>query len=735
MTSFVRPFQARRTILALALIAAYGTPRAEESIVTEASVTAGVDGITGSSDDRAQFGQYNGLRNAGGAAGILDFDYSRLDLGTGGSFQMFGTNLFLETREVGLSWKNQGDYKFFADYNEQVHYDPYSVNTGMVGLGSTTPQVVVLPGGPGTGNETDLKINRTAVGLGLWKALTPSLNLEVSFKSEDRDGSRLWGSGFTCPSSVAPGCAGATATNTGSAVLLLPEPIDSNTTQIEARLSYADKKLNLSFGYYGSFYRNSNGTLAPSVPGSLYNPVGTLLPLNTGLQAILNNPLALPPDNNAQFLDLTGNYALSETTQAKFKLSYSQARQNQNFGDSGLTGAPAGVNSLSGGTDTTLALLGISSRPMPKLSLFADVRYQNMEDKTPLAYYNVQGSAPNTLVYTNAQQPLTTTRARLGAGYQFARDTRGTLDVGYESIDRGVFTPTSAVEGVSALRQTTEETGVRAELRRTMSENFSGAISAAATWRNGSDWLQPNSGQGVTEVTDPSTAFGPAAIFSPSLVNRQRDKLKLTGNWQANDDLAIQVLAEGGRDNFSSPTSYQQGLSDASMGMFSIDFDYALSFRWHLNGYISQIYQTNHQSRDAGYIMSFKDTNTAIGLGFKGTPSSKLEVGGSLTYVNDRNVYSQGLEANAPRESVALLDATGGLPDVVFRQAPVSLYGKYEIDKRSAVRVNLVYQYSYVNDWAWNYNGTPFAYSDGTTLYQQQTQNVGLIGVAYVYRF
>jgi hypothetical protein len=25
------------------------------------------------------------------------------------------------------------------------------------------------------------------------------------------------------------------------------------------------------------------------------------------LQAILNNPLALPPDNNAQFFDITGN--------------------------------------------------------------------------------------------------------------------------------------------------------------------------------------------------------------------------------------------------------------------------------------------------------------------------------------------------------------------------------------------------------------------------------------------
>lgn len=734
MTSLVQPFHARRSVLAMALLAAYGAAHAEPP-VSEGSVTVGVDGITGSSADRAQFGQYNGLRNSGGAAGILDFDYRWTDVDAGSSFLLFGSNLALQTRELSLDWKRQGDWKFVADYNEQLHYDPYSVNTGLVGFGSTTPQVVALPGGPGTGYDTELKVKRTGVGLGLWKALAPGVNLEVNFKSEDRDGTRLWGIGFTCPSSVAPGCAGATPTNTGSAVLMLPEPINSNTTQIEARISYADKKLNLSAGYYGSFYKNSNGSVAPSVPGSLYNPVGTLLPLNTGLQSILNNPLALPPDNHAQFLDLTGNYALTDTTQAKFKLSYSQARQDQNYADSGLTGAPPGVNNLGGATNTTLALLGISSRPTPKLSLLADVRYENRDDQTPVALYNVLGSPPNTLTYTNMQLPLTTMRARLGAAYQFASDTRGTLDFGYESVDRGVLTPTSVVQGVSALRQTTDETGVRAELRRTMSDSFSGAISASASWRNGSDWLKPNIEGGVTEVTDPSAAFGPAAIFPTTLADRRRDKVKLTGNWQASEELAIQVLAEGGRDSFSSPTAYQQGLENASMGMFSIDFDYALSYKWHLNGYLSQIRQRTHQSRDAGYVMSYKDTNTAIGLGFTGQPMSKLEVGGNLVYVNDKNVYAQSLSANAPRDSVTLLAATGGLPNVVFRQATLSLYAKYEIDKRSAVRVNAIYQYSYVSDWAWGYNGTPFAYSDGTTLYQQPTQNVGLVGVAYVYRF
>jgi MtrB/PioB family decaheme-associated outer membrane protein len=740
MTSLARPFNTRPTVLALALVAAYA-PVHSQTVVTDTSVNVGLYGITGSSNERAQFGQYNGLRNVGPGAAILGFDYYRQDVEQGRSVLFTGTDLALQTRALDFAWQNQGDWKFSANYNEQIHYDPYSVNTGMQGFGSTTPQVVPLPGGTGTGNEYELKIKRTGIGLGFWKAISPTVNFEVKLQSEDRDGSVMSGIGFSCPSSVAPGCRGATGTQTGSAVLMLAEPVNTNQTQIDARVNWVGEKFNLSAGYYGSFFNNSYGVLSPSVPSSLYNPVGTLLPLNTGLQAILNNPVALPPDNNAQFLDITGNYALAPTTQAKFKISYSQATQNQSFSSAGLSGAPAGVSDLGGKVSTTLALVGISARPMPKLSLLADIRYSDSNDTTPVAPYSVQGPQttppdPLSLTSTNMRQPLTTTRARAEAAYQFSSEYRGTLDVAWESIDRGVFTPTASVSGVSALRQKTDETTVRAELRRTLSENLSGAISAVGSWRDGSDWLRPNSGNGVTTVSNPGAVFLPSAVFPTSLADRQRDKIKLTLNWQPSEALSLQFLAEGGRDSYSSPTQYPiQGVEDANMNMFGIDWNYAVSEAWGVNGYLSQGTQTVQQSRFAGYVMSFRDTTTAFGLGVTGKPMEKLQVGGTLSYINDKNQYRQGLEANAPPESVALLTVTGGLPDVLFRQTNLLLFGRYEIDKQSAVRVNLVYQYSKVNDWAWGYNGTPYAYSDATTLYQQPTQSVGMVSVVYVYKF
>src|SRR5262249_2122803 len=155
---------------------------------------------------------------------------------------------------------------------------------------------------------------------------------------------------------------------TGSGVLFVPEPISSDHNQVEARLSYAVQQLRVSLGYYGSFYQNDFGSLTPTLPGTLFNPVGTQLPVSSRLAAILGNPVALPPDNQAPHLDLTGVYLLGPSSTVNFKLGHSRALQSDNFLAAGLGGAPAGVNDLGGRVDTTLAQVGFSARPLAKLS-------------------------------------------------------------------------------------------------------------------------------------------------------------------------------------------------------------------------------------------------------------------------------------------------------------------------------------------------------------------------------
>ena len=200
---------------------------------------------------------------------------------------------------------------------------------------------------PGTGSNLDLKLQRKGLTIGADKWITPNLQIEASFKQEEKDGSRMFGIGFTCTSGAAPGCLGATATRTGWALLMLPEPVNSTTQQFEGKVNFFTDSLNLSAGYYGSFYSNSNGGISPNVPGTLNNALGTPLLLNTGLQTILQNRVALPPDNQAHQFYVSGNYAFTPTTRATFKYAYTHATQNDSFVGNGLTQAPAGVATVS----------------------------------------------------------------------------------------------------------------------------------------------------------------------------------------------------------------------------------------------------------------------------------------------------------------------------------------------------------------------------------------------------
>ena len=691
----------------------------------QASVSVGGAWASGDSADRAFFGQYNGMRDQS-VYGLLDFDYRRADSADGSSTGLIGTNLGLQTRELIFYWQKQGDWQFTADYGELLRRDPYTVNTGMVGAGSQTPQVVHLPNGPGTGGEYDPSTKRKGLGLGFSKWFGQEVELVASLKSENKDGSRIFGVGMNCPSTVAFSCGATTLTQTGSAILLLPEPIDSNHTQAELRLNYAGERLRLTGGYYGSFYNNSNATMAAGIPGSLNNQLGTLLPLSNGLQGILGNPVALPPDNQSQTLDLAGNYTFTPSTRANFKVAYSQAKQDQGWAGTGLIGAPAGVSNLDGQVNTTLAQVGLISRPIAKLTLQAEGRYEDRNDKTPIAYYNAEGAS----TWTNRSYSLERIRGKLQASYQFGAAYVGIAAVDYDAIERAPFTPSSAVAGVSALRQDTDETTWRLELKRRMTENFSGEIRFTSSDRSGSNWLRPTSGGGVTEVTDPST-FSATAIFAPTLADRRRDQLKVQANWQPSDALLLVVSAAGGKDDYSMPTQY--ALQDSKMSLFTLDVNYALSDAWNLNGFASYGTQKLNQARPAGSILAFDNTNLTLGLGATGRISEQIEVGGTLAYISDNNEYAQTLDPLANPSSGALLAATGGLPDIKFQQTELRLYGKYALAKNQALRLDAIYQQTKYNDWAYQYGSMPYTYSDNTTVTLDQNQSVVYIGVSYVY--
>lgn len=722
-----------RNLLALALLAAFAPAHASDEVdqlvKPESVVSAGLAGTSGGNKDRSLFGQYNGLRNGGGNL-LLDFDYLKRDDESGVWQILQGRNLGLDNREFSAIYNKQGDWKLGVDFNEITRHDPRSINTGMLNPGSTTPAFTSLAA-PGRGYDLNLEQQRKGVLLSTEKWFAPNLHFEASFRNEEKDGARLSGRGIACGVFAAQrnACGAAAGTllpSTNSAMLMLPEPVNTSTRQVEARLNYSGEKLMLSGGYYGSFFSNANGTLNPVVNGNLWNSNGTsFFPPDATLKAFLQQPMALPPDNQAHQFSLTGSYAFDPTTRATFKLAYTHATQDRDYTASGLAGAPAGLSNLGGEVNSTLAQIGLTAKPMAKLSLLANLRYEDKDDNTPIARYNLTGLATSPAnFYTNTQFSSRKLTGKVEAGYQLTAAYRAIFGIDYQSIQRDRPVATTVIDGLSALREDTRDVGYRAELRRSFSESISGSLSVITSERDGSNWLSVVPGAGFPARSD-AAIYNRIGAFPLTLEDRQRDKVKASVNWSPSEAVSLQFMLEDGKDRYTAPT--EKGLRDTGMRNYGVDAAWKVSEAWKLTGYWSQSRQTLHIDHSTGYLAALDNLNTALGFGALGKLSAKLDMGADVTYLNDTNRYEQTMS-----NGTALLG--GGLPDVRYRQTSLKFFGKYAMDKDADIRVDLVHQRAKLDEWTWGYGGVPFAFNDNSSVNLQPSQNVTYLGATYIYK-
>jgi MtrB/PioB family decaheme-associated outer membrane protein len=786
MKSQKNQFSFSKSLLALAVIAAY-TPAfaddAEIALLTRpsSSVSVGVGNVSGDAAGRSIFGQYNGLR-PNNTTLQLDLDINTRDDASGTALYLKGNNLGLDSRDLSVSYEKQGDWKIGADYSGLVHREVRTINTGLVGAGTATPTVVRLAS-PGTGTDYNLSAKREGMGLSMEKWFSKSLQMELSFKNENKTGARLFGTGYACAAYVCNNTQ--SATNQTWAFLMLPEPIDSTTKQIEAKLNYHDKKLTVTGGYYGSYYTNANGSIRATVPNQLNNPLGasvTLAPAaaatviaggGTSLQNVLQMPVSLGADNEAQQFYVSGSYRFTPTTNGTFKYSYARAKQDENFAAAGFTGAPAGVSSLGGVVDTRLAQLGLTTKVTPQLGLVANVKYERKEDLTPEVLYNVEGGAvtpaPAVPSVANPSQvnrywynyhvDSTKLVGKLEANYSFGAATRGTIGVDYNMVDRPV--PISITEeelaGIGAVRSKNTETGYRLELRSSLAETFGGSIGFTNSKRVGNDWTSLSNsaafvaaglGYGMTGPAGQFLSLSAGNAFPMNMADVDRKKIKMAANWTPTDKVEVQLILENSTDKNSMPfnaVALGKGWRESSTRLASVDASYVVSDDWKVNAYASTGNQNLMVNHSTGYMADISSPTESFGLGVTGKATSRLEVGAQLTLLRDTTRYgllaSPGTAGTLPNiTQVApsagnLAQALIGLPDVRYTSNTLNLFGKYALDKNADIRVSMVYQRATMDEWTWSNNGVAFVYGDNTTVKMSPEQTVTFIGASYIYKF
>ncbi|HSD59855.1 MAG TPA: MtrB/PioB family outer membrane beta-barrel protein [Burkholderiales bacterium] len=206
-------------------------------------------------------------------------------------------------------------------------------------------------------------------------------------------------------------------------------------------------------------------------------------------------------------------------------------------------------------------------------------------------------------------------------------------------------------------------------------------------------------------------------------------------DWVPSDPLSVQFIADYGTVDYPDRLGAQNG----EVQFYSLDGTYLITDKWQVNGWVSYtdthfdqatIGQAATQPPPSGAVTAapgqiwssnLVQTTTAVGLGLRGKPMAKLEIGADLQYQEDKSEFN-------------LLAISGPLPEITVKHATLTLYGTYAVKPNSGVKLQYIYDHYTTNDWAWQLNPFPF-FSNGTVVFNESPQNVNFVGVSYYYNW
>jgi len=719
----------RMTALAAALLAAYGTAFAQQQPLSQTDpdlarlVSPSADdyiSIGGGlwSDGRAFQGQYDGMWEGGGYL-LLDSRIRRRNNETGTWFSLDAHNLGLDTREIRVGIERQGDIGGYFDYDQITRKYPWTIYTNLQGIGQTN---MTIQGNAVPASEVHLGTRRDRTSVGFFKhldGLVPGLKFSADYRTEDKKGQINYG--------------------LGSQPLFLVDPIDSTTQILDAHLSYSKDKLQLRAGGYWTKWDTSNTLLfglrsSTGIGGSTQNPNPT--------------PLSQPLSNQSWEIYTDGGYSFTPTTRLMWKAKYSEATMDEQFPTWNLTGvnAPAaGVpQSIDGKINTTLLQATFSSRPIPKLSINAGLRYYDMHDKTPLVPTATSGSTPSGFIY-NTPQSIRTTSGNFEAGYSLPMGFKVIGSVTGKEQKRSV--PVAPPLYVAYRDDKLNEWNYSVELRRGLSETVNGSLSYVYSTRDGS---------GYTSIDDP-LAFAENKINPIHIADRNRSKIRAKADWTPINTFALTGVVEYAQDTYPKDAGRPFGLIKGKGELYSIDATYQFHPDWQLVGWYS--YDRTNADQYAGRwqrlglnefdgtkYAQLKDKNNTLGASLKGKVNAKLKIGADLLWTEAKATYNETwTPTNIPGSDPNRYGTSGGqtlqeLPNIKTELTRFGVYADYAVQKNGSLRLDVIYEHWKTNDWSYSFaNGSPFTFgttgatADGTYFVQDSPQDATFVGLRYKY--
>jgi MtrB/PioB family decaheme-associated outer membrane protein len=631
----------------------------DDLVNPRSTVSAGVGYVH---DDNRWYGEYSGFvdYSEDGFKPIFDLDYVTRDQETG---TWVRANADIGRRAaLGAEYEKQGDFGIGLSYQRITRQDPLVPNTGLVGqsTGDQTFDGVPL-------RDIDLSTDRDDFRLDLNKEFANGFSGRAMFREMQRDGVRFWGnhSGFGGPL---------------GGFAFIGEPIDQTTREMEAEVGYKGDGFTFAGGVYGTSFENKN----------------KVVNVNTGD----NSEMSLPLENSSYQLYLKGGSSFASNTHLNFKLAHTEAEQDESyFATPDLAGGTRRAN-LGAEVETTLAYIGLNSRPVDGVTVNANLRYEDREDNTPIEVYKSSGDG------TNKPQSRESFNSKIEVGYALQQGFTILGGLGYDEIERSA--PDDPDNRIVHYADN-EETSYRLELRRGMSETLNGSFSYTFRDREADN----------VRNSEHTPNY---AVLSTHMAELERDEYRLALDWMPVEPLAVQFIYQLTDDEYDPVEEY--GLQEGETELVSIDASYKINDDWTLHGWYTrnELEITNRVINGANeWNGAQKITGDAVGLGLKGIVNWQHHVGADITYGRDESEYSIDDDAGSADD----------LPDVKYKYWQFNLWGNYVLDENSGIRADWIYTKYDNDDWAWD----GWDYLGGTTVNLEDDEDVNFVGVSFYHKW
>lgn len=427
----------------------------------------------------------------------------------------------------------------------------------------------------------------------------------------------------------------------GSVPGYIQKPIEHETLNASAGVSYLEERWMVDFAYRTSIFRNDYTALYYGPSGDPYM-----------------NQFSLEPDNEFHQLALSGNYRWDRQSLTS-RVMWSQATS-----DGGLDAFPDVHNRKSkfkGHVNTWQVDANYLNRLSRKTSLKVTADYRDRDDRSDLdALIGV----------TRKEYDRTQSRLGTAVDHRFSRSLRMSAGYNYR-YDKREY----------ADRERTEDHTLYLSARYRPDADWNAGAKLSYQTRDGSDWHNSNS----SDVN----------LRQYYLADRDRIELRGDANYDVTDN--VQLTAEAWYADEQYPTP-DVGVSEGQ------DYGYDLGINFYLEndttGYAyynqqsirSEQQHANSNSPDWGrYSTSIEDDINTVGIGLSrdNLLSKKLDIALDYSYH-----YGRGRT-----------DTTGSgyrYPNNSSKGHRVELKGDYRLDENQTIRVDMRYENFSEDDYLFN---------------------------------